>query len=191
MAQESSLERPVLLVVLVAVAGIAAGTAAAVTATVFPYALTLAIKHLRTKAKKDPKDPSSSSSGKSGILKGDSKTRSAKSKHADGSASAANDPKDVISLEVKRRKDCLVRSILKWTDIDVTFDTFPYYLKYARRPPGLFLLQKFWSSATVCTPSALSTVTQHSRPTMCTLSSWISLEAGLGHVLSSDFLLLQ
>lgn len=102
----STLDRA-LWVALAITAGVAAGTAAAVTASAFPYAFGAAFSALRSKRKKEHREH------RSHRYKSD-KTKRSSSK-----------PK-----EDQAYRDAIRRSLLEWKDIDVSLESFPYFLKY-------------------------------------------------------------
>ena len=101
----STLDRA-LWVALAVAAGVAAGTAAAVTASAFPYAFGAAFTALRSKRKKEHREHRHR-------YKSD-KTKRLSSK-----------PK-----EDQAYRDAIRRSLLEWKDIDVSLDSFPYFIKY-------------------------------------------------------------
>jgi len=100
----STLDRA-LWVALAITAGVAAGTAAAVTASAFPYAFGAAFSALRSKRKKEHREH------RSHRYKSD-KTKRSSSK-----------PK-----EDQAYRDAIRRSLLEWKDIDVSLESFPYFL---------------------------------------------------------------
>ncbi|CAM6014974.1 unnamed protein product [Sphagnum balticum] len=93
-----------LWVTLAVAAGVAAGTAAAVTASAFPYAFGAAFTVLRSKRKKEPREHR--------VRYKSEKPKSSSSK-----------PK-----EDQAYRDTIRRSFSEWKDIDVSLDSFPYFL---------------------------------------------------------------
>jgi hypothetical protein len=93
-----------LWVTLAVAAGVAAGTAAAVTASAFPYAFGAAFTVLRSKRKKEPREHR--------VRYKSEKPKSSSSK-----------PK-----EDQAYRDTIRRSLSEWKDIDVSLDSFPYFL---------------------------------------------------------------
>lgn len=112
----STLDRA-LWVALAITAGVAAGTAAAVTASAFPYAFGAAFSALRSKRKKEHREH------RSHRYKSD-KTKRSSSK-----------PK-----EDQAYRDAIRRSLLEWKDIDVSLESFPYFLKYIHILLALWVL---------------------------------------------------
>ena len=86
--------------------GVTAGTAAALSASVFPYALGFALNIVRYRRRKEHKEQ---------------KHRAAKER----SKRQAGPP----SKELQSYREAILKGVVDWKDADATFDTFPYHVR--------------------------------------------------------------